>query len=275
MNSKYCSVCKDNTPHLVEPCNHVAHALGTAMTIGLWGFIWFSLQFRHAGIVKNATDVGERNVHKIIALILSVLMIGATYEISERRGTASKTYEIRKNGERIGFLRKRRSKLYPYEFESKGGNVNRSQFVKVILIILSLQFLMTDLDARPIWRGVAVHWTASSTYSKERCDYDHKARGWDECGYHFLIDTDGNIIPGRALDKIGAHVRGHNRQNIGIAFISQSEATSAQIREFVSLYKRLQKRFGKLYLLPHRAFRSARTDCPGPIWDQIKKKIRS
>jgi hypothetical protein len=42
-------------------------------------------------------------------------------------------------------------------------------------------------------------------------------RGWKDIGYHFLIDRDGKVVHGRALDKVGAHVVGHNTGTIGIA----------------------------------------------------------
>lgn len=42
-------------------------------------------------------------------------------------------------------------------------------------------------------------------------------RGWSDIGYHFLIDRDGTVVPGRSLDRIGAHVKGHNRGTIGIS----------------------------------------------------------
>lgn len=47
----------------------------------------------------------------------------------------------------------------------------------------------------------------------------HKARGWDGIGYHYLIDRDGVIETGRPVDKIGAHVRGHNSASIGVAMV--------------------------------------------------------
>jgi N-acetyl-anhydromuramyl-L-alanine amidase AmpD len=42
-------------------------------------------------------------------------------------------------------------------------------------------------------------------------------RGWSDIGYHYLIDRDGTVVEGRPLARPGAHVRGHNRNSIGIA----------------------------------------------------------
>lgn len=45
----------------------------------------------------------------------------------------------------------------------------------------------------------------------------HKARGWSDIGYHYIIRVDGTVEPGRPLDQIGAHVAGYNSRSIGIA----------------------------------------------------------
>lgn len=44
-------------------------------------------------------------------------------------------------------------------------------------------------------------------------------RKWRDIGYHYLIDRDGTVETGRALDQVGAHVQGHNTGTVGIALI--------------------------------------------------------
>lgn len=46
----------------------------------------------------------------------------------------------------------------------------------------------------------------------------HQRRGWSGIGYHYLIRRDGVIERGRALDTIGSHCRGENRDSVGIAY---------------------------------------------------------
>lgn len=46
----------------------------------------------------------------------------------------------------------------------------------------------------------------------------HKARGFDDIGYHYLVRLDGTVETGRPLEKAGAHCRGHNAHSIGIAY---------------------------------------------------------
>ena len=44
-------------------------------------------------------------------------------------------------------------------------------------------------------------------------------RGWKAIGYHFVIDRDGTVANGRPVEQVGAHVRGHNANSIGIALM--------------------------------------------------------
>ena len=47
----------------------------------------------------------------------------------------------------------------------------------------------------------------------------HKARGWSDIGYHFVIRRDGELEIGRDLDKAGAHTKGYNARSIGICMV--------------------------------------------------------
>lgn len=44
-------------------------------------------------------------------------------------------------------------------------------------------------------------------------------RGWRDIGYHWVIDRDGAVAPGRQETEIGAHVEGHNAGTIGICLL--------------------------------------------------------
>lgn len=44
----------------------------------------------------------------------------------------------------------------------------------------------------------------------------HKARGFNEIGYHYYIKFDGTLHLGRDLNKVGAHCKGKNTGSIGI-----------------------------------------------------------
>jgi N-acetyl-anhydromuramyl-L-alanine amidase AmpD len=44
-------------------------------------------------------------------------------------------------------------------------------------------------------------------------------RKWANIGYHYVIDRDGTIVPGRKENDAGSHVKGHNTGSIGICLI--------------------------------------------------------
>jgi len=52
----------------------------------------------------------------------------------------------------------------------------------------------------------------------------HNARGFGNCGYHYVIDYDGKVLNGRPEDEQGAHCQGHNARSIGIAYIGGMDA---------------------------------------------------
>lgn len=47
----------------------------------------------------------------------------------------------------------------------------------------------------------------------------HKARGWSDIGYHYVVLLDGTIVEGRPIEKLGAHVGGHNAGTIGAVYV--------------------------------------------------------
>ena len=53
----------------------------------------------------------------------------------------------------------------------------------------------------------------------------HKARGWSDIGYHFIIDRSGAVAKGRAVSRTGAHVSGRNSQTIGICLLGGHGST--------------------------------------------------
>jgi len=76
---------------------------------------------------------------------------------------------------------------------------------------------------RPITH-VVIHTAASARdgrpYDASRSDIDawHKARGWDEIGYHWVVRFSGRTEVGRTEDRIGAGVAGFNAKTIHVCF---------------------------------------------------------
>ncbi|MEH0667513.1 N-acetylmuramoyl-L-alanine amidase [Vibrio scophthalmi] len=98
----------------------------------------------------------------------------------------------------------------------------------------------------------------------------HRAKGWRDIGYHFVVTRAGKVETGRPLSHIGAHVRGHNRGNIGICVVggcdeqggAQDNFTLAQRKALFALIERLQQAHGIAdeQVKPHHAF--ANKACP-------------
>jgi len=47
----------------------------------------------------------------------------------------------------------------------------------------------------------------------------HKARGFEDIGYHFLIHPSGFIEIGRPIEYVGAHAVGSNKISVGVAYV--------------------------------------------------------
>ena len=59
-------------------------------------------------------------------------------------------------------------------------------------------------------------------------------------GYHYVVELDGTIVPGRPLIETGAHVRGHNLDTVGICLIGRGQYTSDQWLSLYALITTLQ-----------------------------------
>jgi len=97
----------------------------------------------------------------------------------------------------------------------------------------------------------------------------HKARGFSDCGYHYLIHLDGNIEIGRPVATKGAHTRGENYDSIGVAYAGgldkhgkpKDTMTVEQDIGFLRLANSLRTVFGALTLHGHNEFSTKA--CPG------------
>ena len=47
----------------------------------------------------------------------------------------------------------------------------------------------------------------------------HRARGFDSCGYHYIVRLNGQVEIGRTIDVQGAHCKRENFDSIGIAYV--------------------------------------------------------
>ncbi|HVA67050.1 MAG TPA: peptidoglycan recognition family protein [Elusimicrobiota bacterium] len=111
-------------------------------------------------------------------------------------------------------------------------------------------------------------------------DFQQDGRGWDDIGYHFLIDGAGNIIEGRPVNAVGSHVKGDNDGNIGIAMMGyfsppvNDRLTAAQESALVALLRYLHARYNipMSEVKGHRDYE--RTECPGNNVYNLLPEIR-
>jgi len=98
----------------------------------------------------------------------------------------------------------------------------------------------------------------------------HKANGWTDVGYHYVVKLDGSVQKGRVEAQIGSHVAGHNATTIGICYIggcdkamkpkdTRTEAQKIALRELLT---ELKKRYPKAKIQGHRDFPSVAKACP-------------
>ena len=119
---------------------------------------------------------------------------------------------------------------------------------------------------------ITIHHSASSREETklENIDKWHRDRKFDEIGYHFVVEGDGEIRSGRGPHLRGAHVGGHNTGNIGVCVVGNNchagdEWTTAQclaLRELVHALLRVYN-LELTDVLGHRDWEKASTQCPG------------
>lgn len=112
---------------------------------------------------------------------------------------------------------------------------------------------------------IVIHCTATRAwqdYSADDIRRMHKAQGWADIGYHYVVRLDGTIEPGRDVDKIGAHVSGHNANSIGVVYVggldNQGKAkdtrTENQKNALLNLLLDLRQLYPNARISGHRDF---------------------
>jgi len=96
-----------------------------------------------------------------------------------------------------------------------------------------------------------------------------QGHGWDDIGYHFLIDGQGRVVEGRPAETLGAHAQSANANNIGIAMMGnfdKIQPTGAQVESLKRLVAFLAIKYHQNpstpgFVEPHMHYNN--TDCPG------------
>lgn len=80
----------------------------------------------------------------------------------------------------------------------------------------------------------------------------HRQRGWLMIGYHYVIEVDGLVVPGRPESMVGAHCRGQNEHSIGVCLVGYDRFTTAQWHGLNRLLVDLLERYKDADVVGHR-----------------------
>jgi N-acetylmuramoyl-L-alanine amidase len=120
---------------------------------------------------------------------------------------------------------------------------------------------------------IVVH--AADTYARmdiglDEIDVWHRDRGFNSCGYHYIIRRDGTVETGREMNTYGAHVKGFNHNSIGICMVGgkandggpEDNFTGEQFDTLAALLYQLVMLFPDAEVLGHRNFPKVTKACP-------------
>lgn len=96
---------------------------------------------------------------------------------------------------------------------------------------------------------VTVHCSATTNtpyITMEDVKKMHTDKKWSDIGYHFVIETNGILRTGRPITQQGAHVYGHNKDNIGICLIGGIDGDGKSVDNFTNAQKQTLKSLVKL-----------------------------
>lgn len=102
---------------------------------------------------------------------------------------------------------------------------------------------------------IILHCTATPAgmeVTVEEIDRWHRRRGFESCGYHYVVYLDGSVHLGRPVALAGAHCKGHNAHSIGVCYVGgldwqgrpANTLTPEQDEALAALVKRLMRQHG-------------------------------
>lgn len=124
-----------------------------------------------------------------------------------------------------------------------------------------IKYLVVHCSATPEGRN----------HTAKDIDIWHRQRGFDGIGYNYIIRLDGTVEEGRDVNKIPSHVKGYNKESIGICYIGgidkntlqpKDTRTPAQKEALKKLLIELKKMYPQAEILGHRDFPNVAKACP-------------
>ena len=111
------------------------------------------------------------------------------------------------------------------------------------------------------WYGIVIHHSGSNYDNFKSIDSYHRGKGWDMCGYNYVIEKDGKVFEGRPLIRDGAHALNpkpsRNSTHIGICLTGDENFSLRQHMAILKLCKKLAKEYSIKSIERHHE------ECPG------------
>ncbi len=103
----------------------------------------------------------------------------------------------------------------------------------------------------------------------------HKAKGWVDIGYHYVIKRDGTLETGRPVGAVGAHCQGMNATSVAVCMVGGADAkgggennfTNPQWVELKKIITKLKGMYPRAKVVGHNQY--ANKACPSfyvPDW---------
>ena len=130
-----------------------------------------------------------------------------------------------------------------------------------------------------------VHHSASTreTTTVEKIRSWHKSRGFADIGYHYVIEADGRVRPGRSPHDQGAHDLGENVNTRGVCVVGDNTVdlerwNGSQISSLIYLMQSHQMVYGAdfRFRLHREDEPDSPTECPGlsdAEWQSILRAV--
>jgi N-acetyl-anhydromuramyl-L-alanine amidase AmpD len=124
---------------------------------------------------------------------------------------------------------------------------------------------------------IVIHHNGVAGRTIENIRRSHKARGFSDVGYHYVIHENGVIHRGRPESKVGAHVKGLNAKSIGVCLIGNGNKKAFELRQLTALdckVRELIAAYPDAIVIAHREVNEylpkkyhTRKTCPGKHLD--------
>ena len=129
-----------------------------------------------------------------------------------------------------------------------------------------------------LWLSCIAPQTVRAAHWEWRTLTAHRSLGWRDCGYYYVIPTDGAIECGQLEMLIGAHCKNHNSHSIGVAYVGGLTADGktscdtrikAQKSALELLLSELHKRYPKALIVGNSDLDPHKLCCP--IFDVVSE----